>query len=381
MGAASKRITTLAKSFKDSGHNVRVICPLPNYPDGRILRNYRGKLKVKETIDGVRIDRLWIFPSNSKNPILRVMSMMSFAISLFIYIPFIKRTSVDTLIVQSPPLFVSFFAVLLGRLVLRKRICLNVSDLWPKSALELGVLHPGKMYQLLLWMERVIYRKSDLVIGQSKEIIEHVSSFTNNPKLVYRNLPNIETEDRIVHTENYSIKVVYAGLLGFAQGVFEICKEINFKELDVEFHIYGKGMQEKEIRSYVNSHPDANIYFHGAFEASQVDKVLSQYQAALIPLIDRIYGAVPSKIFELIHLRIPIIFAGGGEGASIIEKHGLGLTCTPGDTKEMAQRISEFSRFEESKVKEIHDNLRKVKETEFDYNHQFESLLEFLNKD
>lgn len=380
MGAASKRITTLAKSFKDKGHNVRVVCPLPNYPDGKVYKGYRGRLKASEVLNGIRVDRLWIFPSKSKNPLLRVLSMVSFAVSLFFFVPFIKRSTVDTVIVQSPPLFVSFSAAFLGRHILRKKVCLNVSDLWPKSALELGVLKPGKMYQLLLWMEKTIYKKSDLIIGQSEEIIKHVSGFVECPRMVYRNLPNLVTSANGRSEQNEPVKIVYAGLLGFAQGVLKICKEIDFRKLGVEFHVYGKGMEEEALKEYLETNPDAGIYFHGAFDASQVEEVLSSYDAALVPLTDRIYGAVPSKIFELIHLGIPIIFAGGGEGAKIVEKYGLGTTCPPGDTGKMAESILEFKNFDRSRVSEIHNNLASVKKNEFDYEKQFKSLLLFLNE-
>jgi hypothetical protein len=44
MGAASNRIHQLAKGL-NRNFEVTVLSPLPNYPEGRIFNQYRGKLK------------------------------------------------------------------------------------------------------------------------------------------------------------------------------------------------------------------------------------------------------------------------------------------------------------------------------------------------
>ena len=48
-GAASNRIATLATGLKDKGWDVSVLCPLPNYPDGKIFSEYKGKIKYNTT--------------------------------------------------------------------------------------------------------------------------------------------------------------------------------------------------------------------------------------------------------------------------------------------------------------------------------------------
>ena len=58
-------------------------------------------------------------------------------------------------------------------------------------------------------------------------------------------------------------------------------------------------------------------------ERSELHKTLKRFDIAIVPLTTRIYGSVPSKIFEYGSLGFPILYFGGGEG----EKPYLPLTC------------------------------------------------------
>lgn len=386
MGAAPRRITSLAESLVLNGINVKVIAPLPNYPDGEIFTGFKRKLYVKEKLDKLQIHRLFIYPSNSRNALLRLLSMLSYAFSLLLFVPFIKRNNIDKVIIQSPPLFVSFTAVFLAKHILRKPILLNVSDLWPMSAVELGVLKTGtKMFKVLTLMERYIYKNADLISGQSEEIIAHINKVNPNAlKLIYRNLPkHISSMPSSYEAHNEAINgrktVVYAGLLGFAQGVAEICKSIDFEALNITFHIYGKGMEEEEVKQIIKLLKNDSIQFHGAFDPKDAASILTKFDASIVPLTNRIYGAVPSKIYELIHVQVPMIFAGGGEGADLVHSHRIGWVAAPGDMSELEQQLKNFAQTPQSELLEMKQRMHALSLGKFNYEKQFERFLEFID--
>ena len=142
-GAASNRIYTLASSLTENNYEVTVVCPLPNYPFGKIFDTHKGKRYSKTIENNLIVYRLWLFASNSKNKFVRLFSMLSFAIHLFFFLLF-KKTPKKVLI-QCSPLFVGFFGVLISK-IKRKKIILNVSDLWPLAGLEMGLLNKGRYY-------------------------------------------------------------------------------------------------------------------------------------------------------------------------------------------------------------------------------------------
>ena len=127
-GAAANRIEQLALKLHQKNYRVSVICPLGNYPKGALFPEYKGKFSVTEQRDEITVKRLWIYPSVSKNLLIRLLSVLSFSLSLFFYLLF-KKTP-QKVVVQSPPLLLSFISVFILSLK-NKKIILNVSDLWP----------------------------------------------------------------------------------------------------------------------------------------------------------------------------------------------------------------------------------------------------------
>lgn len=52
----------------------------------------------------------------------------------------------DRIIIQSPPILVAYSAMILFKCLYRRTTILNVSDLWPASAVELGAVKEGSIF-------------------------------------------------------------------------------------------------------------------------------------------------------------------------------------------------------------------------------------------
>lgn len=349
MGAASNRIFQMAKGLSEY-NEVTVICPYPNYPTGKVFKDYKS-IK-EERIDNITVKRQWIYPSNSANKLIRLFSMLSFSLSVFWYILWNKIPK--TVIINSPPLLVAFVSLFILNNK-KHNLILNVSDLWPRAAFELGAIKEGIGYKLLLSLERYNYKKASVILGQSEEILSHVRSIAADKEfLLYRNFPDFKAPKLHPKTPspNSKIKLVYAGLLGVAQGVFRLCKELDFS--NIELHIYGSGAEEKKLKQYLKDNPNLPVTMHGSVKREKLHQELLQYDMAIIPLLNRIYGSVPSKIFEFTRLGIPILYFGGGEGETIIQSFDLGLVAEAGDYENLNSVINSLdiaNYSEESKLK------------------------------
>jgi len=339
-GAAANRIETMAIDFNRKDLNVTVICPIPNYPTGRIFKDYKNLFYAKEIRNQISVKRLWIFPSNSKNKIVRMFSMLSFSFSLVIYLLFFKTSK--KIIIQSPPLLVSFFAILLSK-IKQKKIILNVSDLWPMAGKDLGIMTDSFGYKILEKIEYFNYKNSSLILGQSNEILEHISKICDTKNILYRNFPRIKTPDLFENNEP-TITIIYAGLLGVAQGILNICQNIKLPKNTV-LHIYGNGAEKEKIEQYLLENQNNNIKYYGEIERKNLHEILiKKADYALVPLINRIYGSVPSKIFEMAHLGLPILYMGGGEGNTIIKHYNLGHIIEINDFETLNNTIQKLSK-------------------------------------
>ncbi|WP_248396824.1 glycosyltransferase family 4 protein [Bizionia sp. M204] len=342
-GAASNRIFHLATGLENQNFKVSVITPLPNYPKGRVFDDYRGKFKQTSTEKNVTIHRLWLYASNSKNKLLRLFTMISYSISLIWF--FIWNKIPETVIVQSPPLLVAFTCMLCLQRKKRKLV-LNVSDLWPIAGLELGAFKKNFSYKMLEKIERFNYKKADLVLGQSQEILVHVKSlFPEKATFLYRNYPDFELPELKEPSISVDkITIVYAGLLGIAQGIYKLCESLDYS--NIEFHIYGGGAEKEKIVQFISENPDLPIVYHGEVTRSELHNALLCYDITIIPLLNRIYGSVPSKIFEYAKLGLPMLYFGGGEGEDIIQQHQLGWIAEAGNYSHLNKTIQSLGKNE-----------------------------------
>lgn len=375
-GAPAFRIFNMSKMLQEKGADVELITALPNYPTGKIFEGYRRKIFVKETIEGIPTRRYWVFPSNSNSKIIRVFSMFSFSVSLFFAFFALFRRKPDIVIVQSPPLLVGLSGVLIARMA-RAKVVANISDIWPLTALELGAMKKGFFYSFFAWVEKLMYRYSHYFMVQSGETQTYMEERSSKPVFLYRNLapPSAYIHQNPKLEEKK--KIVYAGLLGLAQGVAKICKTIDFQALNIEFHIYGDGQQRAEIEKYIQS-KETNIFFHGQIPKSQVPEMLSNYHATIIPLTHHIYGAFPSKISMAISSGLPIFFSGEGEGREFVVKNKIGWACGASDYSTLNENLKYFSKLSPQEYNEIRNNCIDLSKSAFNYQLQQEKLSDFL---
>lgn len=376
-GAAANRIEQLALKLDQNGYNVSVISPLPNYPKGELFPEYKNRFSVTEKIQNITLKRLWIYPSNSSNIFKRIVSTLSFSTTLFFYLLFSKIPK--KVIVQSPPLLLSFTAVL-ALWLRRKKIILNVSDLWPTAAIELGVLKKNSIsHKFLLFIERFIYRKANHIFGQSNEIIDHIHSiFPEKKCFLYRNYPDHFIENRLEEKQNLSepIKLFYAGLLGVAQGVFELIQELDLKNLNIELHIFGDGAEKNQILNFLEKNQTEKIIFHGMLERNVLHEILQNLDIALVPLKTRIYGSVPSKIFEYSALGFPVLYFGGGEGENIVEENNLGWVVPVEDFKNLNDTLKQISEFGKEEIQIMKNTIFLHAKSHFSLDEQMKKLIE-----
>lgn len=339
-GAPQNRLLELVRIFKNNNWEVRVITAMPNYPKGKIFDGFKGSFSKDDEKDGIKIKRYTLYASNSSKKIPRIFSMLSFSFTSLFSFSSLRKFNPDFFFVESPPLALALSAYYLSKFSGSKMI-MNISDIWPLSAKELGYINDGSLYKKLEALEKFLYKKSFLITGQSQEIIDHIRNSGFENVYLFRN--GVDT-NRFRNSVNETLseeklKIVYAGLLGVAQGVSGIVKGIDFKNLGAEFHIYGEGAERKEIDEYLKNNPGKNIFLHGSIKSEEIPGLLENFNCTIIPLVKNIYGAVPSKIYEAMAAGLPILFSGTGEGAKIINENKAGLTSEPSDYVTLQKNI------------------------------------------
>ncbi|MES2678302.1 MAG: glycosyltransferase family 4 protein [Bacteroidota bacterium] len=343
VGAPQNRLFELAVRLQALGIDVTVLTAMPNYPQMEIYKGYAGKKYVYEETAGLKIHRSAIFVSKNKSILPRLRNYFSFVISS-------ARTggkklgNFDFLLCESPPLFLGYSAMYLSKRK-KAKLIFNVSDLWPESAEKLGVVNNKTLLDLAYRLEEKLYSRSVLVTGQTQGICESINS--RFPSVETYWLPNGVDLDfydpEKVQPGNWRKEnnfretdfiLIYAGIIGIAQGLELILDTAKFfaAQPRVKFVLMGSGPEKERLLQKKETEKITNVFFINGVPKSQMPSILKSVNAAIIPLkkLDLFLGAIPSKIFESLAMKIPVLLGVDGEAKKLfIEKGDCGIYFEP----------------------------------------------------
>jgi glycosyltransferase involved in cell wall biosynthesis len=352
MGAAAVRLSELGERLIDLNWDVQVLTALPNYPSGRIFQGYNSHAPVCEKVGRMRTARVPLCPAQS-GFIKRLRCYFSFVLSATRYGPKLCPRP-DLLFVESPPLFISLAARYLSK-QWRCPYVFNVSDLWPESAVRVGLVKPG----LLTWMaERLelgTYRRAAGVTGQASDIIESVrlrspcvpaEIITNGVDCTRFGRSKADEAARGLLGPGPGPVFLYAGLLGLAQGLdqlLDIAKSLP-AEMPGRVVLIGEGPERRRLEKRIEAERINRVKSLGPQPRERIPALLAAANVAVITLGMSIPGAVPSKIYEAMASGLPILLIADGEAARRVREAGCGLTVLPGDINEAAASFCKLVR-------------------------------------
>ncbi len=353
IGAPQNRLYELALRLTKLGVDITVLTAMPNYPQMEIYHGYENKKYLYQEEAGLKIHRSSIYVSKNKSIVTRLKNYFSFVISSML-VGNRKLGQFDFLLCESPPLFLGFSAIFLANRKQAKLI-FNVSDLWPESAEKLSVVKNKWLLMLAYKLEASLYKKSVLVTGQTQGICQNINQ--RFPKVKTYWLPNgvdIDYYDpETISTtawrseNNFSendIIFLYAGIIGIAQGleiVLEAAKHFR-NRINIKFVMLGSGPEKEKLIQMKEAEDISNVFFLSAVTKLQMPAVLKSVNAAIIPLkkLDLFLGAIPSKIFETLAMRVPILLGVNGEAKKLfVEKGNCAIYFEPGNSVALAQAI------------------------------------------
>ena len=351
-GAPQNRLHDLAVRLKDRGFEVTVLTAMPNYPKMKIYEGYRNRLFCKEEIDGIKVYRSWIYVSKNRSIIPRLLNYFSFVKTSFIAGIFIKG-KFDYILCESPPLFLGITAMLLKR-IKRAKLIFNVSDLWPESAEKLGLVTNKYILNISKRLEENIYRNSDFISGQTQGIVVNIKKrFPYNKIHWLKNGADIEYFLRNTRSGNWRKEngfskedfiLLYGGIIGHAQGLEVILKaaEMLIKYDKIKFVLVGDGPEKESLLNMKDKLKLDNVYFIDNVDKPTMLTILNEIDASVIPLkkLDLFKGAIPSKIFENLILKKPVLLGVDGEAKELfIDEGKCGLYFEPENNIALSEQI------------------------------------------
>lgn len=339
VGAAQARLAAFAGELVRAGHEAEIVTALPNYPTGALLPNDRGRLGRRETIDGIRVTRLWLYPASGAG-FGRLVSYLSFTTTGLVGA--IRARRPDVVFVESPPLFLGIAGWLAAKRF-GAAFILNVSDLWPDSVRDMGVMASGPWLGLAERLERWLYRRADAVTAVTEGIARRLTTVKGVPRDRVLFLPNGADTDRFrpapppAGLETRRPSILYAGNHGLAQGLEVV---IGAAELapELDFVLIGDGSDKARLQALADERGVGNILFEPPVDPSQIAGRYARAAAGLASLrrSELMEDARPAKLLAIMACGRPVLYAGSGEGAELVRTARAGIVVPPEDPHALA---------------------------------------------
>lgn len=341
VGAPQNRLSELALRLQKQGIDVVITTAMPNYPAMQIWDSYRGSWYREDSYQSLTVHRSWIYASQNKGILSRLLNYFSFVFSSMFNSYKIKG-SFDYILVESPPLFLGISA-LYHCWRKKAKLIFNVSDLWPESAEKLGVIQNKTLLKLATFLEEYCYKKAILISGQTQGIVKNIQNRFPTKKVYWlkNGVDDKLFENHIFINERSKwgynpddFIITYAGILGIAQGlniIIEAATKLSIHP-QIKFLLVGTGPVKQELQDAAMRLQLNNILFLPLQSKNDMKNIILNSNASLIPLkkLDLFKGAIPSKIFEWMLAAKPVLLGVEGEAKEIfIDEAQAGLFFEP----------------------------------------------------
>ena len=360
VGATQNRAYDMAYFLARRGHRVTVLTEFPNHPSGVLPRRYKHRFWERQKLNGFRVIRTWVFATPRKTALRRLLFYFSF-MKTAAWAGLLVPGRFDVVYATSPPLFVGAAGLFLSR-VKNAPFVLEVRDLWPESAVELGELHNRRLIHWARWLEELFYRKARKIVVVTKGILNQLlERGVSAQKLVF--IPN-GSNTEIYSNRGQAFKkelgledkfvVGYAGIFGLAQGMNFLCDiaESLKTNPDIHFLFVGEGPKKPDVLHWKEEKNLTNLTVLAEVPRQEIAQVISAFDVSLVPLKkNRLFeGALPSKMFDSMACERPILLSVAGEAAEVLRRSGGGMFVEPENLPQMKEAILRLKQNPELRI-------------------------------
>lgn len=364
--SASHLMLELAQELNLRGHEVTVITTWPEYnldqtEDKRVFNEF-------EIEGGITVIRVKTLPHHNVNYFVRGFAQLLMPLQFLLKLRKYHIKS-DAVVVYSPPLPLA----LVGSWLKGKntRYLLNVQDLFPQNAIDLGILKNPTQIKFFQVLERYAYKSADIVtvhsegnqqmlLAQNPEIEEHLKILHNWVDIGHHQTDNqiADHTDQVDFRQKWGIKqkyiAVFAGVLGPSQYlnlILDVANQMQ-QETDLLFLIVGDGKEKEALQKRTTELKLNNVQFEGFISREVYPDLLKISSIGLVCLSPQNKTpVVPGKILGHMAAGLPILafLHSASDGHTLIREANCGVSADSADAeacvnamKSLMQRKDEF---------------------------------------
>ncbi len=329
------------------GHEVHVVTSYVQHKERQVPQEFKGRRIVRCDEDAMVVWRTYATPGYGVDLRSRLANYLSFA--SWAFVAGLRAPRPAVVVASSPSLPAAAGAAIVA-LVKRAAFVLEVRDLWPGSAVAMGLVRQGSaIYHVARALEWFCYRRARHIIALTDGIrdgiiatgipAERVTLITNG---VDRTEVPVAPVD--VPAPADAFVAMYVGAHGTysALGTVLDAADLLRDEPSIRFVLVGGGDQKPALQADAARRGLGNVVFVDPIPKRDVPAWLARADVCLLPYQDRdlFAGALPNKTFDYMGAGKPIIAAvPAGELSRLVETAGCGIAIPPEDPAAMAGAV------------------------------------------
>lgn len=351
VGSAAHLFYDLGCSLLAQGHTVSVVTGFPSYHARGDLSHYHGRRWLRETQAGMTVYRVAIPQIARDTPIGR--GLWQFNSALAFTLVGLRAAHPDVALVYSPPLPLAL-TTLAWRWLRGIPYVVNVQDLFPQSAIDLGILRHRSLIRLFRWLERFTYRQANAVTVHSAGNREHVIAGGGRPEttLVMHNSVDIdhlrpapkENEVRRELGLEGCFVASFAGVMGYSQDLDVILEAARLLRgyPAIRFLLVGDGVEKERLLHKSQTLQLDNVIWQPMQPREKYPALVHASDVGLATLrADVKTPVVPSKILSIMAAGRPVVAALdlAGDAPRLIAEAEAGYCLPPENAPALAETL------------------------------------------
>jgi len=365
------------------------VCVATTYPAYNLAEKSDNDYPEVSLENGINVIRIKTLPHHKVNFIVRGLSQVTMP---YLFLKKIKQycDKVDSVLVYSPPLPLSIVGEKVKKLFGAKYV-LNVQDIFPQNAIDLGVLRNRLLISYFKRLEERAYREADIVTvhseGNYNFLMERYPHLGNKLKVLHNWMDTQEFEGIQVNgafRKKYSLEnkfiVLFAGVMGPSQGltfllqVAEKVKEFS----EIVFLLVGDGMEKEELVRKAELKGLQNVIFAPFVPKKEYPSLVKECNVGLVSLTNQNKTpVVPGKLLGYMAAGIPVLafLNKESDGHAIVHKAQCGYSSIWGDTE---TAISNLLKLYKDKSNTLGQNGFRYVKSHFSREEILEQILQYI---
>lgn len=382
----------LAFDLANRGHEVTVLTPIPDYPEGKFYNGYGLFKRRKERINGVTVYRSLIIPRHNGTAVWLALNYLSYTFFSILWAFYLGiRRKYDSVIVhETSPIMVGIPAVIVKKM---HKIPMHfwVLDLWPESLSAAGGIKSKWILGLFNKLTKWIYNNCDTILIGSKGYRTSIEQKGNFSKKIHY-FPNWVEPSLRQNTPPLDLpklpdgfNVVIAGNMGDAQDLPHILDAaLRLKNTIINFIFIGDGRKKEYVTSFVAENDlFAQVHCLGRYPLESMPHFFAQADVLLFALKDKeIFSLTcPSRLQAYMSAGKPIVAMINGEGVDIINEAQCGWAVPSESSDQLAELLLRLSSHTSNDIlQEKGLNGQRYSEQYFNFDRCMDNLSEVLNR-